>query len=155
MSRCSIENLLTDSPARKQMTLPTTLLADLIRRKHGLLVQLRDIGQRQKEVVDRGETATLLQLLATKQNMITLLQQVECELAPFHGEDPDERRWPAADARARCAQQAAECNRLLEEIVGLERQSADRMTARRNDVAAQLKQVYAAGQARDAYKAQR
>ena len=45
--------------------------------------------------------------------------------------------------------------RLLEQIVALEKQSADRMTARRNEVAAQLRHVYAAGQARDAYAANR
>ena len=33
-------------------TLSTTLLADLIRRKHDVLVQLCDVGRRQKEIVD-------------------------------------------------------------------------------------------------------
>jgi hypothetical protein len=136
-------------------TLPTTQLADLIRRKHDVLMQLCDIGRRQKEIVERGETAALLQLLAAKQNLISVLQQVEHELAPFHREDPDERIWRDAGTRAHCAQQAAECNRLLEEIVELERYSADLMAIRRNDVAAQLQQVYAARQARDAYEAQR
>jgi hypothetical protein len=132
---------------------PTTLLADLIRRKHDVLAQLCEVGRRQKEIVDRGETAALLQLLSAKQNMITVMQQVERELAPFHSEDPNARVWPSAEARARCAEQAAECNRLLAEIVELERHSADRMTVRRNEVAAQLRQVYAAGQAREAYEA--
>jgi hypothetical protein len=136
-------------------TLSTTLLADLIRRKHDVLVQLRDTGRRQKEIVERGETAALLQLLATKQKMIAVLQQVERELTPYRDENPDARAWSTADERARCAQQADECGRLLEEIVELERHSADRMAVRRNDVAAQLRQVYAAGQARDAYEAQR
>ena len=136
-------------------TLSTTNLADLIRRKHEVLVQLCELGRRQKEIVDRGETTMLLELLATKQKMISVLQQVERELAPFHAEDPDARVWPESDARARCAKQSAECNQLLEAIVVLERDSADRMTVRRDDVAAQLQHVYAAGQARDAYEAQR
>ena len=136
-------------------TLSTTLLTDLIRRKHDVLVQLCDVGHRQKGIVERGETTALLELLAAKQTKITLLQQVERELSPFHAEDPTERVWPTADARERCAEQAAQCNRLLAEIVDLERESADRLAIRRNDVAAQLRQVYAAGQARDAYEAQR
>ena len=135
--------------------LSTKLLAELIRRKHEVLVQLCDVGRRQREIVDRGETAALLELLATKQNRITVLQQVEREMGPFHAEDPDARVWPSADDRARCARQAAECNRLLQEIVALEKHSADRMTERRNEVAAQLRQVHVAGQARDAYQAQR
>ena len=110
---------------------------------------------RQREIVDRGETTALLELLAAKQTMISLLQQVERDLAPFHADDPDERVWASADDRQHCAQQAAECNRLLAEIVELEAHSAERMTVRRNDVAAQLHQVYTAGQARNAYEAQR
>jgi len=133
----------------------TTQLADLIRRKHDVLVQLCDVGRRQMGIVERGETTALLELLAAKQTMISLLQQVERELAPFHAEDPDARAWPSAEARERCAQEAARCNQLLAEIVELERDSADRLAIRRNDVAAQLRQVYAAGQARNAYEAQR
>jgi hypothetical protein len=139
----------------RMSTLPTTLLADLVRRKHGVLVQLCDVGRRQKEIVERGETTALLELLAAKQTMISVLQQVERELAPFHAEHPDARDWATADVRARCAEQAADCNRLLAEVVELERHSADRMAIRRNDVAAQLQQVYAAGQARTAYEAHR
>ena len=136
-------------------TLSTSLLTELIRRKHDVLVQLCDVGRRQQEIVERGETTALLELLAAKQTMISVLQQVERELAPYHAEDPTERVWPAEVAREHCAQQAAECNRLLAAIVELERHSADRLAIRRNDVAAQLRQVHAAGQARDAYEAQR
>jgi hypothetical protein len=136
-------------------TQSTTILAELIRRKHDVLVQLCDVGRRQRDFVARGETTALLQLLAAKQSMISLLQQVETELAPFHAEDPDARAWRSVEDRERCARQAAECNRLLAEIVELERHSAERLTERRNEVAAQLRQVHAAGQARHAYEAQR
>jgi flagellar biosynthesis/type III secretory pathway chaperone len=135
--------------------LSTKTLAELIRRKHNALVELCEIGRRQQRIVDEGETALLLQLLSKKQTMISSLQQVERDMAPFQSEDPDSRVWPSAEERARCAQQAAECNRLLEEIVAMEKQSADRMTARRNEVAAQLQHVYTARQARDAYSANR
>jgi hypothetical protein len=133
----------------------TTQLADLVRRKHAVLAQLVDAGRRQREIVDQGETAALLKLLATKQTMIASLQQIEREITPFYGEDPDSRVWPSADARAQCAAEAAECNRLLAEILELERGSADRMTVRRNEVAAQLQHVCSAGQARNAYEANR
>jgi flagellar biosynthesis/type III secretory pathway chaperone len=135
--------------------LSTKTLAELVRRKHGVLEQLCDIGRRQQRIVEDGETATLLQLLSMKQSLISSLQQLERDMAPYHAEDPDARIWPTAEERARCAQEAAECNQLLEQIVALEQYSADRMTARRNDVAAQLQHVYAAGQARDAYAAHR
>lgn len=133
----------------------TAALTDLIRRKHDVLAQLCAIGRRQQEIVERGETTTLLELLAGKQKMIALLQQLERELAPYHADDPDARDWPTTAAREQCAQLAADCNRLLAEVVELERQSAERMTVRRNDVAAQLRQAHTASQARSAYQAQR
>jgi flagellar biosynthesis/type III secretory pathway chaperone len=133
----------------------TTRLTELIRRKHAVLVELRDVGHHQRQIVDRGETTALLELLAAKQSMIAMLQDVERELAPFHAEDPERRAWPSAEDRARCAALAADCNQMLAEVVELERASAERLTARRNEVAAQLRQVYTAGQARDAYEAQR
>lgn len=132
----------------------TALLAELIRHKHEVLAQLCATGRRQQEIVDRGETAALLELLAGKQKLIGLLQELERALAPFHVEDPDSRVWASPAAREQCAQQAAECNRLLSEVVELERQSADRLTVRRNDVAAQLRQAHTATQARNAYQAQ-
>jgi flagellar biosynthesis/type III secretory pathway chaperone len=135
--------------------LSTKTLAELVRRKHAVLQQLCEIGRRQERIVDEGDTATLLQVLAAKQTMISALQQVEREMAPYHLEDPDARVWPNVEERSRCADQATECNQLLEQIVALEKHSADRMTTRRNEVAAQLRNVYAAGQARDAYAANR
>ena len=135
--------------------LPTKQLSDLIRRKHAVLTQLSDVGQRQKILVDRGDTVTLLKLLAAKQTMIAALQQVERELAPFHAENPESRIWSSPAERAQCAEQADVCNRLLSEIVELERHCGERMTTRRNEVAAQLQQVNVAGQARDAYEANR
>jgi flagellar biosynthesis/type III secretory pathway chaperone len=133
----------------------TTLLADLVHRKHHVLAQLVDAGRQQREIVDQGETSALLKLLASKQTMIAALQQIERDIKPFYEEDPDARVWSSAEARAACAAKAAECNRLLAEILELERSSADRMTVRRNEVAAQLQHVYAAGQARSAYEAHR
>jgi hypothetical protein len=133
----------------------TKSLAALVSRKRDVLLQLSEIGQRQQRIVEEGDTGTLLQLLAAKQKLISGLQAVELELAPYHSEDPDSRIWSSSDERARCAQQSAECNQLLAQVVALEKESADHMTARRNHVAAQLRHVYAAGQARDAYSANR
>lgn len=133
----------------------TANLADLIRRKHDVLAQLCAIGRRQQEIVERGETTALLELLAGKQKMIALLQQLEQNLAPFQDEEPESRVWASAAARQQCAELASDCNRLLAEVVELERQSAERLTVRRNDVAAQLRQVHTASQARSAYQAQR
>lgn len=132
----------------------TELLAVLIRKKHQVLVQLREIGRRQTDLVTCGDIATLLKLLAAKQQLIAALQALEGELKPFYVEDPDKRVWPSAEERAVCARQANECNALLEEIVELEKRSAQKMDARKNEVAGQLQQVHAATHVRTAYQAQ-
>jgi hypothetical protein len=133
----------------------TGRLAALIGKKRQVLSQLRDVGHRQTDLINHGDTGSLLKLLAAKQLLISTLQSVERELTPYYAEDPDRRRWASPQDRANCAQQAAECNALLEEIVQLEKHGAEMMTERRNEVAEQLEQAHAAAHVRNAYQAQR
>ena len=132
----------------------TEQLAELIRKKHQVLMQLRDIGRRQADLVSSGEIGALLKLLAGKQQLIAALQTLEGELKPFYGQNPDTRVWRSPAERAQIAQMAAECNTLLEEIVSLEKRGAEQMDARKNEVAEQLQQVHAAAHVRNAYQAQ-
>lgn len=134
---------------------PTDKLFDLIRNKHHVLVQLRDMGRRQAELVNSGEITALLKLLATKQQMIIGLQALEQELKPYYKEEPDARVWHSPTERVQCAQLAQECNALLEEVVSLEKRGAEQMDARKNEVAEQLQQAHAAAHIRNAYQAQR
>jgi hypothetical protein len=133
----------------------TERLANLIRGKHQVLVQLRDVGQRQSNFIASGDSTSLLKLLTAKQHLISALQSVEHELVPYFAEDPESRQWRSPEDRALCARQAAECNSLLEEIVRLEKSGAEQMIARRNEVAEQLQRFHAAAHVRSAYEAQR
>lgn len=133
----------------------TERLCELIARKHNVLGRLRDVGRRQVEFVNGDDIAALLELLGQKQQLISGLQSLEQELSPFYSEDPDRRVWPSPRHRAECARQAAECNTLLEEVVAMEKTSAEKMTVRRNEVAEQLQQAHAATQVRSAYEANR
>jgi hypothetical protein len=133
----------------------TAQLAQLIDRKHRVLVQLREVGRRQMEFVASRDTASLIKLLATKQSLIVALQAVERELAPYSAQDADRRVWASDDERSRCAQRAAECNEMLREIVNVEKQGIDQMTVHRNQIAEQLQQVHSAVDVRNAYQAQR
>src|SRR5262245_39803876 len=142
------------STPRPDMLQSTEQLAALIAKKHEVLVQLRTVGVRQTDLVASGEIGALLKLLAAKQQLITCLQELERELKPYYAGDPDRRVWRSPEERARCAQQASDCNKLLEEIVRLEKQGAEKMDERKNDVAQQLQQVHAASHVRNAYQAQ-
>jgi hypothetical protein len=135
--------------------LTTERLAQLISTKRAILTQLREIGQRQTDLAASGDIGSLLSLLAAKQNLIATLQELETALRPHYAEDPEKRSWRSAQERVACAQHASECNALLDDILRLEKLAAEKMTARRNEVAEQLQQVHAASQVRVAYEAQR
>ena len=135
--------------------LTTERLSELISAKRTILVQLRDIGQRQTDLVTSGDIGSLLNLLGVKQSLIAALQELESALRPHYAEDPEKRRWGSAQERAACAQQASECNALLEDILRLEKLGTEKITERRNEVAEQLQQVHAASQIRNAYESQR
>ena len=97
----------------------------------------------------------MLTLLGGKQQLIAGLQAIEAHLKPFYAQNPDTRAWRSPDERAQCAQMANECNAILEEIVSLEKLSAEKMNARKAEVAEQLQQVHGAAHVRNAYQAQR
>jgi hypothetical protein len=133
------------------MEFETDLLADLIARKHRCLLDLRDLGRRQIELIERDEITRLLDLLSAKQSALTQLQRIERELAPFRGQDPEGREWRAPEARGQCARQLSECEALLGEIVGQERRSERELVRRRDEAALRLQGVHTASEARGAY----
>lgn len=135
-------------------SLSTTTLADLIDKRHRCLLQLRDLGQKQTELIAAGEMGPLLRLISTKNQLIAALQSIELGLQPFHAQDPEQRAWETPEARARSAQQAEACQQLLDEVMQLERSNEQAMIARRDAVATQLQTAQAAGAARGAYQAQ-
>lgn len=130
----------------------TEQLIELIRKKHRVLEQLRVIGGHQASLVGEGNLGSLLKLLAGKQQLISGLQEIERLLKPYYGQDPDKRTWPSPSERTECARLVDECNRLLEEVVALERQGAEQLDVRRTEVAAQLNQIHSATHVRNAYQ---
>lgn len=132
-------------------SLDTDILSELIERKHGLLVQLRDLGRRQLQLIEANDLTQLLKLLASKQKLLTELQGVERHLDPFRLQDPEARVWRAAEDRDRCAQLAAQCEAVRADIVQTEKASETRLTFRRDEAASRLQGVHQASQIRHAY----
>lgn len=129
----------------------TTQLADLVGRKHACLLQLRDLGRRQRELIESGDVTQLLGLLAVKQRSIGELHDLERQLDPYRGDDPSARMWTGEAERLRCASLAEQANRLLVEVLDLERRCEEALRRRRDETAEQLAVVQAAGAARGAY----
>jgi len=129
-------------------------LADLITKRRLCLVKLRDLSRKQTELIAAGEMGALLRSLSAKNQWIVAVQAIEKELAPYHAQDPADRPWPSPKLREQCAEQAVECQELLDEVMQLERENEQQMTQRRDQVAQQLQAAHAAGAARAAYQAQ-
>ena len=133
--------------------LPTAQLAQLIAQKHQCLRALKELGQRQKVLVEGEELGQLFKLLGTKQQLLNLLQDLERKLEPYRDEHPEHRVWESDETRAACSALAAECPALLAEIVAQEQESEKRMKQRRDITEAQINSARSAGVARQAYVA--
>ena len=131
--------------------LDTEQLAALVAAKLQVVEILVRLGHRQLDLIDAGDAAVLLKLLAAKQTVLDQLQTLERQLDPFRGQDPGERVWRTPAHRVQCQAQADRCAALLSEAMELEQQGEAAMVARRDAVAAALAMAQSAADARTAY----
>jgi hypothetical protein len=131
------------------------MLADLMSKRRKCLVQLRELGCRQAQLIAANEMSDLLRLVAAKQQLLVALQSIEKQLAPFHDQEPGGRSWESNAARLQCAADAEACRELIQEVMSMEQDGEQQMTRRRDEVAGQLRSVAAGGRVRDAYQANR
>lgn len=132
----------------------TDLLAQLLRSRHDCLAELRDLGRRQMELIDQGELAALLDLLAVKQRSIARLQQIERALDPFRDQPPDQRRWRSAEHRRQCAELVEQCQSLLAEVLAEEKRCEAALLSRRQQTLALLEKMQLAGNVQATYSGQ-
>ena len=142
---------LRQQPPAAVTELETDRLAELIQRKRSCLAQLHQMGMKQLELVADGAMAKLLEVLAAKQRLLVNLHQIERALDPFRGQSPEERRWPSAAEREKCAEELTQCETLLGEIVTQEKQSEAELIRRRDEAAQRLQGAHVASLARGAY----
>lgn len=126
-------------------------LTQLLAKKLQLLVQLRDLGQRQIEFIEDSDLASLLKVLSAKQHILTLLPPIERQLDPFRDQDPERRPWQLPQQRELCARLAQQCEQTLDEIVGQEKRSETDLIQRRDEAAIQLQGTHSASHARNVY----
>lgn len=127
------------------------LLAEIVGRKHDCLLQLRELGRQQYELIGAGQMTQLLKLLSVKQQLIHQLQSLEQELDPFRGQDPAARQWSTPEARGACARLIESSQELFNEIMGCERESEQLLSRRRDETAERLRSAHYASAARQAY----
>lgn len=129
----------------------TDILADLIAKKHELLVQLHDLTQQQVELVAGNDMRELMIVLSAKQTLLNQVRRLEVGLDHFREQDPDSRKWRSADDRHRVRTLAEHCQQLVNELVVIEKSCEASMIGRRDEAAAQLHMAGSAATARAAY----
>jgi hypothetical protein len=129
----------------------TQRLAQLIDARHGLLVELRQLAERQADLIREGDMGRLFSLLAVKQGRLNELVRVDRQLDPFRAENPDDRCWHAPGARESCRELVARSAALLEEITRIERTCESDLIQRRDATAAVLQGMHQGSQATQAY----
>jgi hypothetical protein len=134
-------------------TQDTDLLFDLIQAKRECLLRLRDLGHKQRTLIDDADMTALLDLLTAKQKPITQLQRLERALDPFRRQDPERRVWRTPEMRQRCAEAIGQCETLLADVMNQEKYCEGALIRRRDEAARQLQSAHLAGQARQAYQA--
>jgi hypothetical protein len=137
------------------MALPsTTVLAELLGRKHDCLVQLHALGLRKQEMIDVGAVgANLFGILGETQGLIEQLQQLERNLDPFRGDDPARRVWSSEAERTRCSALSERSARLLDEVLRRDAHCEEILRRRSEETAAQLALMNSGVVARGAYAA--
>jgi hypothetical protein len=129
----------------------TDLLAELARRRHECLIQLRTLSRRQIELIESEEMSQLLGVLAAKQRLLGELNELERGMDPFRGQRPDERRWRSPELRQQCAELIARSEAVFAEIIADEKQGEARLQQHRDRAAARLQSARVATHARSAY----
>jgi hypothetical protein len=129
----------------------TRRLLDLVAGKHACLERLNEHGRKQHELIEVGDIAQLLGLLAVKQRTLDELHEYERNLDPYRNEDPARRVWSSDAERLRCSSLAEQSAQLLREILAGENRCEEALRRRRDEAAVQLWTVQSAGAARGAY----
>lgn len=129
----------------------TDLLAELARRRHECLLQLRTLGGRQLALIEAEDMSQLMGVLAAKQRLLGELNELERGLDPFRRQRPNERSWRSGELRRQCADLIARSEAVFAEIIAGEKQGELRMQQHRDQAAARLQGARAATHARSAY----
>ena len=126
-------------------------LASLVRQKRSLLEQLQTLCENQKQTIEADDAERLLRILTAKQKLVSGLERIERELAPFRDQDPETRPWGSEQERQACRADVQASERLWEGILELEAWCGKELEERRQALAQRLTAAQAQTNARQAY----
>lgn len=126
---------------------------DLLRRQRALYYNLRRLADRQRHLIQAGDSGPLLSLLCDRQKLTDSLLEVGKELAP-HRERWSEMRGELDPGYRREAEEIiGEVSRLLGDIITLDEEDARLLSSRRSQTAVMLRSQRNTQRAVSAYAA--
>lgn len=132
----------------------TSHLFALIERRYELIRDLVMLTDTQALVAISEDVSTTLGILARKDTLIDQLRDIQTQLQPYHGEDPELRVWRCAEDRKRCKDLAEQSEQLLKEVIELDEKTIESMQRGRDAISAQLQYVQDSLSAQQAYNAE-
>jgi hypothetical protein len=138
-------------PRRTDAADPTALVAPLERMAH-LYRSLWRLSQRQRRLIETGDTAALMRLLQARQKALDRLAAIQPEVervvAAWRAGGGD----LAPPVRERIRRLLDEIDRVLKRVMAADAEDSQRLSVRRTTVAEHLKRQQQADQAARAYR---
>jgi hypothetical protein len=117
----------------------TETLVGYMQERLELLEALRALADAQAAASEHPEIDTTLSLLARKQTLLQDLANIQVKLSPYMHDEPSQRLWSSASRRQYCQKLADQGQQLLQATLQVEQHSLEKMTSRRDAIAAQLR----------------
>lgn len=130
----------------------TQTLVACMEQRLELLEALKALSDVQASVADEADVNTTLGILARKQALLDELNEVQQRLEPYLHDDPEQRVWPSQERRAYCQRIADQGQRWLQATLQIEQITLDKVSSRRDAVAAQLRDGQDSILAQNAYQ---
>lgn len=127
----------TQQPASKQQ--PDLL--DVLQRRREYCRAMLELSRRQIDLINEGNFAELLQLIAQKQRVLEHLSELGQTFGGIVNFWKSERDRLATELRARCQQAIDDAESLLAESMSLEKQGTAVLSQRRNETQGRLKEI--------------
>jgi len=129
-------------------------LLQIVQAQIPLLEQILRLSEKQLNIVQLSNMELLIPLLAQKQKVYEMFEELRQQLKPYQNIEPQNRKWESEQERLDCEAAIQKSKELIAAILELERQCHAEMTRQRDDTKRQLQKIGASGKAATAYAKQ-
>ncbi|HBE69917.1 MAG TPA: hypothetical protein DDW52_17360 [Planctomycetaceae bacterium] len=143
---------LASPPNDRRSTEYTDFLYSCMQRRLELAESLLELQRRQPSSATEENSDALIGVLSRKQSLLNSLARLQQTLTPYLEDDPESRVWSEPGQRAQCQELSAASQQILEEVLQADSQLLDAATARREAIAAELRDSRSAITTKNAYQ---